>query len=214
MTRAWAVIAARGGDHAKSRLSPCLETADRAELVACMLQDMLRALESCRRLDGILFTTPTPPLASIAAAFGVQPLRDPGLGLNEAFASAGAVLDAAHSQSASVFLPGDLPLLEPREVDDLIASLDRWPSVVVATSDGGTGAWARRAATPAEPRFGPDSARRHLEQIDGAYAAPLGAYSSLRHDIDLPADLEGLAAAQRVSSLFVRAHCANLVRSS
>lgn len=212
MTRAWAVIAARGGDHAKSRLSPCLGAAHRAELVACMLQDMLRALSSCHNLDGVLITTPTPALASIALAFGVQLLWDSGIGLNEAFAGAGAALDGAYPRAGSVFLPGDLPFLDPREVDDLIASLDQWPSVVVATNDGGTGAWARRADTPAEPRFGPNSARRHLEQTAGGHAAPPDAFSSLQRDIDLPADLEGLASGQRASSLFIRAHSVNFAR--
>ena len=191
---AQAVIAVRGGRHAKSRCAGALSGADRAGLTAAMLEDMLDALARCAGVSQTWVVTPTPDLAALARDHGARVIRQPrAAGLNAALRLAiSEVFDTA-PYDPLVLAPGDLPLLRP---DDLSAALllARTHAVTLAPAlDGGTGLLALRAGAALEPAFGPRSFQRHAAAAArrGLSVAVIRA-DSLSRDVDRPDDLAGV----------------------
>lgn len=193
------VIAVRGGRAAKSRLADILEPHDRETLVGTMLRDMIEAAQRTPRASGLWVVTPTPALAALAADLGVQVIdqSEPG-GLNAAFRQAMATVADAAPYDAIALLPGDLPLLEPGDLDAALALAEAHCVVLAPSTDGGTGALALRAGVDLAPSFGPDSFALHREQAArrGLVIAIVEA-ESLAHDLDRPEDAAFLLQAQR-----------------
>src|SRR5437588_11057625 len=136
-----AIIAARGGAEAKSRLQGRLDARQRAALAEAMLADMLRALSGCPELARVYVVTPTAELAQIAAAAGAVVILEPSpSGLNAAFETARRRLTALDAGGRLALLPGDLPRLTAREFGEAEAAARNGAVVVTAAhSDGGTG---------------------------------------------------------------------------
>jgi 2-phospho-L-lactate guanylyltransferase len=94
-------------------------------------------------------------------------------------------------------LPGDVPLLSSRDLEQLVAAAEDQPRAVVigASRDGlGTNALLLRPLDVIAPAFGPPSVERHVRLGRGA-----GAFTcvvsglDLALDVDTPADLATLA---------------------
>lgn len=191
------VIAVRGGPDAKSRLSARLDAERREALVEAMLGDMLAALGQCPGVRRIHVATPTPALARRAARAGAIVILEHGPDdLNGAFTRAQRRIAAANPQATAMLLPGDLPRLEPQEVEACLAAAAPDRLVLApASADGGTGALVLRADTPLPLAFGAGSCGKHL-----AAARTLGLTTqlvrapSLGFDIDRPADLDAFLA--------------------
>ncbi len=191
------VVAARGGDDAKSRLAARLGPSDRQALVEAMLADMLFALRECPEVTRVYVSTPTPALARVAARLNAVVLLEPAESdLNLAFEAARTRIAAVEPESIVAFLPGDLPRLDANELARCAAAAKGGVVVVAPTlADGGTGALVFRADTPFRFAFGPDSLDRHL-----SVARALGAETrvmpapSLGFDLDQPSDLEAFLA--------------------
>jgi 2-phospho-L-lactate guanylyltransferase len=189
------VIAARGGDAAKTRLAGRLDAGARAVLVEAMLGDMLAALSGCDARVHV--TTPTPALARIAArAAAVVILEHGDGGLNGAFDAARRRIAAADPDAKVLLLPADLPRFDAGEALACLdlAAPDRLV-LVPADADGGTGALALTAATPLPLAFGPGSFGRHLAAARTLGLEPHVAHAaSLAFDLDRPSDLDALIA--------------------
>ncbi|HTZ42564.1 MAG TPA: 2-phospho-L-lactate guanylyltransferase, partial [Jatrophihabitans sp.] len=85
-----------------------------------------------------------------------------------------------------VALVGDLPALRAADLLDALHAAERHPRSFVRDLAGtGTTLLAAAAGVPLDPRFGPDSARRHAE----SGAVELEAGTSLRADVDSASDL-------------------------
>ena len=188
---AQAVIAARGGPQAKSRCAAVLGPADREALTAVMLGDMLAALARCEAIGGAWVVTPTAALARLAESHGAQAIRqlEPA-GLNAAFALAAAHIRENAPYEALMLMPGDLPLLQPDDLDAAV-HLARTHAVVLAPShDGGTSLLGLRAGVALPPEFGADSFRRHSDAVaDGGLSVASLEATSFWHDVDRPDDL-------------------------
>lgn len=192
---AHAIIAVRGGHTAKSRLSGRLDGWQRAALVEAMLLDMLEILRSIQSIDKVWVVTPTPALANIAAEAGACIISDNGPGgLNSAFGQARDRISAEFPATATLLLPGDLPLLDANEVDALIrASSAHSIAIAPADYDGGTGALALPAQCSIPVAFGPDSFARHIAAAaNHGFKTCIMQAPSLSLDIDRPADLDAL----------------------
>jgi 2-phospho-L-lactate guanylyltransferase len=193
------VIAVRGGRAAKSRLATILEPRDREAVVEAMLRDMIAAARRTPRVSGLWVVTPTPELGALAAGLGVQVIdqSEPG-GLNAAFRQALAMVADAAPYDAIALLPGDLPLLEPGDLDAALALAEAHAVVLAPSTDGGTGALVLRAGVDLAPCFGPDSFSLHREQTArrGLATAVVEA-ESLAHDLDRPEDAAFLLQALR-----------------
>jgi 2-phospho-L-lactate guanylyltransferase len=132
---------------------------------------------------------------------------DPAAGLNAAVRAGverlvrrGAVEHTGRPVPVAALL-GDLPALRPAELDAALARAavvldDGAPAAFVAdhTGDGTTLLVLARSGEgvpPFGPRFGPHSAQAHAAA--GAVALS-GDWPGLRHDVDVPADLERVRA--------------------
>lgn len=192
------LIAVRGGLNAKSR--SLIEPDHRGALVEAMLTDMLAAISRTASVTAVHVVTPTPEIAALAAAFGAAALLERGGGgLNAAFSFARAHIALRAPNATLVVLPGDLPGLDPVELEAVVARRAEGAMVLVpAARDGGTGALALRADLNFPFAYGPASFERHL-----ALAGALGleprvmALPSLADDLDRPADLRAWLAAGR-----------------
>ena len=191
------VIAARGGPDAKSRLAGRLAPDRREALVEAMLADMLAALRRCADVRWIYVTTPTPALARLAGRSGAVVILEHGPDdLNGAFDRARRRIAVGNPEATVMLLPGDLPRLDPADVDACVSAA-RTDRLVLApaSADGGTGGLVLRADVPLPLAFGPGSFGKHL-----AAARTLGLDAHVTHapglefDIDRPADLDAFLA--------------------
>jgi 2-phospho-L-lactate guanylyltransferase len=183
------VIAVKRLAAAKTRLAPVFSAATREAVVLAMMVDTIRAALAVPALHSVTVVTPDQVAADTARQLGAQALTDPtpdghGDPLNNAIAAAEAVV--RESTPNIIALQGDLPALQPQELAEAIAAARSYPRSFVGDRHG-TGTSALFAFdVPLEPRFGPDSARRH--QHSGAIELT-GAWPGLRCDIDTPDDL-------------------------
>ncbi|RMI35511.1 2-phospho-L-lactate guanylyltransferase [Nocardia stercoris] len=181
-----AVIAVKGLELAKTRLADRLPAAARARLVLAMLTDTVTAA-AAGGVGAVTVVTPDATVAATARELGAHVLPDPAAGLNAAL-SAGAAAARATGPVDVLALQADLPALRPSEVRHLLAVAPARGRALVRDHTGeGTAALLARAETAAlDPRFGPDSAVRHLGS--GA-VEPTGSWPGLRLDVDTAADL-------------------------
>jgi 2-phospho-L-lactate/phosphoenolpyruvate guanylyltransferase len=160
----WAVVVARTGPSAKSRLALSLSPTQRAALARRMLRAVL---EACARtnLGGTLVVTETDAGAALASELGALALPDPGAGLNAAV-SLGLDLVAQQAPgTAALVLPGDVPLVQPTDLHAMVDAAGEHQRVVVVVPDAvrrGTNALLVRPPRLIEPSFGEPSFERHL----------------------------------------------------
>jgi 2-phospho-L-lactate/phosphoenolpyruvate guanylyltransferase len=187
---AWALVPVRRLGDAKSRLSPVLSPAGRANLQRGMLSDVLAALAHTRAVANTAVVSADPEVAQIARTHGAHIFdeAEPG-GLNAAVAAATEAL-ASRGIPLVIVLPADVPLADPVEIDqaiELARSIDARVVVPDRRSEG-TNAFVFSTADPPAFAYGPGSLRRHLNDARRRPARLL-ALSSLALDIDLPSDL-------------------------
>ena len=112
------VIAVRGGEAAKSRLSPMLPPAARARLVEAMLEDMLDAAARTPGVSGLWVVTPTADLAATARRRGARVLDEVGDGgLNGAFRQALVAVRQAEPHAAIALLRAFVRMAEGDGLD-------------------------------------------------------------------------------------------------
>jgi 2-phospho-L-lactate/phosphoenolpyruvate guanylyltransferase len=198
MDAIWAVVVARVGNSAKSRLAGVLGAHDRRRLARAMLTDVLDAcVKSTPPLAGTLAVVDEPVARWLAEERGIHAIEDAHPGDMNAAVAAG--LDAARKLGArtAIVLPGDVPLISSRDLEVLIDAAGTAGRAVVvgASRDGqGTNALLLRPTDVIRPAFGPPSADRHL-RLGQASAALTRVCSDLglSLDLDTPADLAALA---------------------
>lgn len=189
----WAVLPVKPFDDAKSRLQPVIDAGPRRDLARALMLHSLGTLQACDLIDHVLVVSSDKNALELAAAQGADVLAESGIGLNPA-------LEQARSHAVSVgaagllVLAGDLPLLDPSDVDAmLVAAQDA--SVVIAPDQRrqGTNALLLRPPEGIEFSFGESSYRRHLDlaAIAGLKATEVFR-TGLAFDIDLPRDWHDL----------------------
>lgn len=195
--RAHVLIAVKDLGRAKTRLATRLLPTERTDLVLAMLRDTVAAARSAAGVGEVTVITPDPAVVAVAEECGVGWLPDPQSPgddpLNAALRAAAAHPGARPGRTAVVALQGDLPCLLGSELDAALAAARRHPRAIVVDHHG-TGTAALIVGDPAaglDPRFGPDSAARHLGSGATALA---GRWPGLRLDVDTAADLDAAAA--------------------
>src|SRR5579875_2824976 len=192
-----AILPIKTLDRAKQRLATELDAMPRRSLVEAMFSDALIALRRAKAIDAVLVITPDHVAQRIAAGYGAEVTEDADTGHNDA-ARRGIERATALGADRVLLVPGDCPLLDPDELDELASRRLRARSVLVVPDRHGTGTNALVITPPGafEPSFGEGSHDRHLEQ---ARAEGLTAESvpvpSLALDVDTPEDLAELSEA-------------------
>jgi len=182
---------------AKQRLAGGIDDERRAEVVAAMLGDVLEAIGEARSIERTIVVTSEPTAAELAAAAGTEVLPDPDEGGHSGAALAGIARALELGAGCVVLLPGDCPLLDPRELERLLTGMpERFVAVVPDRHGAGTNALALAPPDAIRPAFGEGSCARHIAAAREAgtpYAVE--ELPSLGLDLDTPADVVALTRA-------------------
>ena len=192
-----AILPVKRFDQAKQRLGEALGAATRATLAAAMFADVLAQIERAVSLDEIIVVSGEPGVQTIAREAGAVLIDDPAEKGQSHAALAGLARAAAKGYDRALLVPGDCPLVDPGELDLLVGgSSDQDVVIVPDRHDTGTNALLLDPAGPFEPKFGPDSLARHVEQAESkGLRHVVTTVPSLRLDVDTGDDLDQLVRA-------------------
>lgn len=194
-----AILPIKRFDRAKQRLEADLGADARATLALAMLSDVLVALEQARTLETVFVVSGEPSLGHVAELEQVVLIRDLAEAGQSRAALEGLARAAALGYDRALLVPGDCPVLDPRELDALVRSAEAAELDAVIVPDRhhkGTNALLLGSSCRLEPRFGPGSLARHVEQAERrGLRFSVEPVPSLALDIDTGEDLEALRAA-------------------
>jgi len=195
--RTLAVVPIKTLSSAKQRLSGALATGARASLAQAMFSDVLASLRRSQQVEAIAVVTADVVANAVAHGERVTVLPDDRQDGQSAAALIGMRYALAAGYERVVLIPGDTPLLDAVELDDLLVRCEADPVAVAVVPDRhgtGTNALVLSPAGVLEPSFGPGSFNRHMNHAKGAglsyRAEPV---PSLAHDVDTPEDLAALS---------------------
>lgn len=191
-----ALMPVKGFRNAKQRLSSLLGGAARELLAETMFRDILRQVRLARGLAGTFVVTGDDQVAAIAAMAGAGVIRE-SVENGETSAVDCARLELKQAGCEAVLiLPGDMPLVRARDVEQILAQVPdgaRAPFALLAPSHDRLGTNALLLAPPdvIQLRFGYDSFTFHSAQV-AAQGLSLRCWENenIALDIDEPQDLE------------------------
>jgi 2-phospho-L-lactate guanylyltransferase len=179
---------------AKQRLAAGLDAERRRELAGAMVADVLEAIGGARSIDRLIVVTGDPVAQELASAAGAEIVPDPeDVGHVEA-AQAGIARAEVEGAGQVLLLPGDCPLLDPRELDRLLTGVpERYVGIVPDRHGTGTNALLLSPPNAIVPAFGEGSKARHVEAARHA-GIPFAIENlpSIELDLDTPADVIAL----------------------
>jgi 2-phospho-L-lactate guanylyltransferase len=182
---------------AKQRLAAGIDDERRAAVVAAMLEDVLEAIGQARSIERTIVVTGEPPAMELAAGAGAEVLPDPDEGGHSGAALAGVARALELGATCAVLLPGDCPLLDPRELERLLTGMpERFVAIVPDRHGSGTNALALAPPEAIRPAFGEGSCARHVAAArDAGMPFAVEELPSLALDLDTPADVVALTRA-------------------
>ena len=188
----WAVVPIKGTADAKQRLGNAVASALRPRLALAMAEDVLAALAAARALAGIFVVTIDEAAAALAARYGARVFTEGAREGQTGAVAAAARRLAREGKGAMLTIPGDVPLVTPEEIAQIVVAHDRTPDFVIVPAHDGRGSNAILCAPPeAVPlKFGDDSFLPHLDAARRAGLEPkILRLPGVGLDIDNPADL-------------------------
>jgi 2-phospho-L-lactate guanylyltransferase len=192
--KATAILPVKRFDAAKQRLAAGVDDGRRPALAAAMLEDVLEAIAGARQVERTIVVSGDPLAQEIASGAGAEIVPDPADEGHVEAALAGVARAEVEGAGLVVLLPGDCPLLDPRELDRLLTGIPEAFVTVVPDRHGeGTNALVLSPPDAIRPAFGEGSCARHVaaaREADIPYAVE--ELPSLALDLDTPADLIAL----------------------
>ena len=196
-----AIIPVKALSDAKSRLKPFLTEAQRRRLVESMLRRVIRAAQKAGA--GVWVLGADDSSRPIALKEGAGWRQEAGKNINESLRLVfNEVWDAGKSP---LFLPGDLPFLQPEDLTGLTSTTASNPSgwavrkpprgteiiLSPANSGGGTNAILITRQIPFQFQLGPDSFSLHVEEARRLSLEPVvHNCEGLARDLDTRRDLQ------------------------
>jgi 2-phospho-L-lactate guanylyltransferase len=187
----FAILPIKTLDRAKQRLADELDPAPRRSLVEAMFSDTLVALRRATAVERVIVVTADHVAQRIAAGYGASVLEDEDAGHNDA-ARRGIKEAMRQGARRALLVPGDCPMLDPGEIDALIARPVSAPSLLVVPDRHGAGTNALLITPPdaIASSFGEGSHARHLAHArEAGITAETVEVPSLAMDVDTPEDL-------------------------
>ena len=192
--KATAILPVKRFATAKRRLAAGIEDSRREALVAAMLEDVLEAIGAARSIERTILVSDEPQAIEIAKSSGTEIVPDPGEEGHSEAALAGIARAERDRAAGVVLLPGDCPLLDPRELDRLLTGIpERYVAVVPDRHGAGTNALVLSPPNAIRPAFGEGSCARHVAAArEESIPFAVEELPSLALDLDTPADLVAL----------------------
>jgi 2-phospho-L-lactate guanylyltransferase len=159
-----------------------------------MVADVLEAIAAARSVERTILVSGEPIAQELAAQVGAEVVPDPADGGHVQAAEAGIARAEAAGARCVVLLPGDCPLLDPRELDRLLTGIPE-PFVAIVPDRHGEGTNALALCPPDAivPAFGEGSRARHVAAArDAGVPYAVEELPSLGLDLDTPADIVAL----------------------
>jgi 2-phospho-L-lactate guanylyltransferase len=213
-----AILPIKRFGEAKRRLAVDLAPGARRALAEAMFSDVLVALRRTESVGDVLVVSADTVAQQIAGGYGALVLDDEEEGHNAA-ARRGISQALERGADRALLVPGDCPLIDPAELDALVAREVGRRSALIVPDRHGTGTNALLLTPPAAlaPAFGPDSCQRHraAAESDGTIADVVHV-PSLALDVDTPEDLVALRetiATSRGGAAHTRGMLRQLMRS-
>jgi len=199
---ATAILPVKRFGAAKQRLAAGIDGERREAVVAAMLEDVLEAIGEARSIERTIVVTSEPTAVELAVGAGAELVSDPDEGGHSGAALAGTARAEELGARCALLLPGDCPLLDPREVERLLTGLPEHCVAVVPDRHGtGTNALALAPPRAIEPSFGEGSCARHVVAARAAgIPYSVEELPSLALDLDTPADVIALTGAVEANS--------------
>ena len=200
--RTAAIVPFKCFTRAKRRLRVHYSDEQVERLGRAMLGDVLEALSRTSTLDRVTVLTDDEAVADVARDAGAAVrLEAPDPGLNPAIDAAEQDL-LASKLDASLVVLGDLPLLQPPDVEKVVLAGQEHSLVIVPSTDGGTALLLRRPPACISSHFGPNSTALHIAAAEAAGLKPLvmtelGEEVAL--DLDTPEDARQVLSSPRPS---------------
>jgi 2-phospho-L-lactate guanylyltransferase len=192
--KATAILPVKRFAAAKQRLAAGIDDERREAIVAAMLDDVLEAIGEARSIEQTIVVSDEPRAIAAATTAGAEIVPDPGEGGHPGAALAGIARAEQLGAKCVVLLPGDCPLLEPRELDRLLTGIPA-SYVAIAPDRHGAGTNALVLAPPGaiRPAFGEGSCARHIAAArEAGVPFAVEELPSLALDLDTPADVVAL----------------------
>ncbi len=191
-----AILPIKALDEAKQRLRDHLDPTPRRALAEAMFSDVLVALRRAKLVDQVLVVSSDHGAQRIAGGYGAMVLEEDDHG--HSYAAVRGIERALElGADRALLIPGDCPMLDPAQLDGLIARPVGTPSVLIVPDRHGTGTNALLITPPGafEPAFGPGSHDRHHDRAEANGIEALTVeVPSLALDIDTPEDLVAIQA--------------------
>ncbi|MGZ4178739.1 MAG: 2-phospho-L-lactate guanylyltransferase [Solirubrobacteraceae bacterium] len=189
-----AILPIKTLDDAKTRLAEELDRRPRRALVEAMFSDVLVALRRATLVDQVLVVSRDHNAQRIAGGYGAMVSDDEDSGHNDA-AVRGIARAIELGADRVLLVPGDCPLLDPVQLDELLSRPVEPPCVLIVPDRHGTGTNALLLDPPdaMKPSFGPGSHDRHHRHATAAgITAHTVEVSSLALDLDTPEDFQAV----------------------
>ncbi len=181
----FAVIPVNRLEEAKSRLSEVFSPQERAELLLCMLEDVLDALE------GVVTSVVVSPsnLREYVNRDYELILEEEKRGLPEAVRMGNAYA-MAEGAEATLFVPADVPLIKKHHVEEVLKLGKKHPLVISPARKGGVGIIYRRPPDVIPEVFSRTSFA-DIQRVAAKLRVPVEVYDSfyLALDIDTVEDI-------------------------
>lgn len=161
MSGVWALLPFKGAEGAKRRLAPVLTVSEREGLVLAMVRDVLETLTASESLAGVLVVSRDPIAQGLAREFGAEVYADNADDLSGAVSEAGRFAQSDRGAAGSLFVPGDVPLIRPEDVDAVLADHEH-VTLVPDAYDVGTNAAASSPPNAFEYLFDGKSFKPHI----------------------------------------------------
>ncbi len=195
--RATAILPVKRFGSAKRRLGTGLDDERRRALVAAMLRDVLDGIDGARMIESTIVVSGDPVAQRLAREAGAEVVADGQDAGHPEAALIGVAAAQANGSSCVLLLPGDCPLLDPRDIDRLLTAVpDPFVGIVPDRHGTGTNGLLLRPPDAIRPAFGEESCERHVAAARGAgIPHAVERLDSLALDLDTPADLIALTRA-------------------
>ena len=188
----WAVVPVKERVAAKERLAPILRPQARQALALAMLEDVLAAVTIAPGIAGLLVVTVDAGAGQLAARYGARVTEIGARDGHTGAVAAAARLLAAEGCAGMLTLPGDIPLVTPAEITQVLAAHPPAPSFTIVPSHDARGSNAIACSPPDRVplRFGEDSFYPHLRAAEACgIRANVVRLPGIALDIDNPEDV-------------------------